>query len=227
MSQSHAPYRADEVGSLLRTPPLKEARAKREKGEITPAQLKAVEDEEIRKIIAKQEGVGLQLATDGEFRRSWWHFDFLLASHRLRARGGRSWHPVPWRADQGRGPQGHGQARFPGRSSDAGALQVPEGQHQGHAEDDHPLAVGDAFPRRPRGHQQGGLPGDGRLLRRPRQALRQGHQGVLRRRLPLPAARRHGVGVPVLQGPARAGPPARRGCRQAWPASTPRSSTRR
>src|SRR5688500_6700868 len=76
MSQSHAPFRADEVGSLLRTPPLKEARARREKGEIAPAQLKAVEDEEIKKIIAKQEEVGLQLATDGEFRRSWWHFDF-------------------------------------------------------------------------------------------------------------------------------------------------------
>jgi len=52
------------------------ARARREKGEITPAQLAAVEDEEIRKIVRKQEEVGLQLATDGEFRRSWWHFDF-------------------------------------------------------------------------------------------------------------------------------------------------------
>ena len=70
------PFRADEVGSLLRTAPLKEARAKREKGEITPTQLAAVEDEEIRKVIKKQEEVGLQLATDGEFRRSWWHFDF-------------------------------------------------------------------------------------------------------------------------------------------------------
>ena len=48
------PFRADEVGSLLRTAPLKEARAKREKGEITPAQLKAVEDEEIRKIIGSR-----------------------------------------------------------------------------------------------------------------------------------------------------------------------------
>jgi 5-methyltetrahydropteroyltriglutamate--homocysteine methyltransferase len=76
MPDATAPYRADEVGSLLRTPQLKEARAKREKGEITPAQLKAVEDEEIRKAVKKQEEVGLQLATDGEFRRSWWHFDF-------------------------------------------------------------------------------------------------------------------------------------------------------
>ena len=76
MQNTTAPFRADEVGSLLRTAPLKDARAKREKGEITPDQLKKVEDEEIRKIIGKQEEVGLQLATDGEFRRSWWHFDF-------------------------------------------------------------------------------------------------------------------------------------------------------
>ena len=55
---------------------LKDARAKREKGEISAAQLKDVEDREIEKIIKKQEEVGLQVATDGEFRRSWWHFDF-------------------------------------------------------------------------------------------------------------------------------------------------------
>jgi 5-methyltetrahydropteroyltriglutamate--homocysteine methyltransferase len=70
------PFRADHVGSILRTAPLKEARAKREKGEITAAQLKEVEDREIEKIIKKQEEIGLKAATDGEFRRSWWHFDF-------------------------------------------------------------------------------------------------------------------------------------------------------
>ena len=76
MQNATAPYRADEVGSLLRTAPLKEARAKRENGQTTPDELQKVEDEEIKKIIRKQEEVGLQLATDGEFRRSWWHFDF-------------------------------------------------------------------------------------------------------------------------------------------------------
>src|SRR5262245_63192919 len=76
MADTIAPYRADEVGSLLRTPALKAARARREKGEITPAQLKAVEDEEIKQLVRKQEEAGLKLATDGEFRRSWWHFDF-------------------------------------------------------------------------------------------------------------------------------------------------------
>ena len=70
------PFSADEVGSLLRTAPIKDARAKHEAGKISDAELKAVEDTEIKKIIKKQEEVGLKLATDGEFRRSWWHFDF-------------------------------------------------------------------------------------------------------------------------------------------------------
>src|SRR3984885_4893323 len=76
MTRTKPPFRADVVGSLLRTAPLKDARAKREKGEIDAAQLAQVEDREIEKIIKKQEEVGLKCATDGEFRRSWWHFDF-------------------------------------------------------------------------------------------------------------------------------------------------------
>jgi 5-methyltetrahydropteroyltriglutamate--homocysteine methyltransferase len=70
------PYRADHVGSFLRTAPIKESREKHEKGQISDAELKTVEDREIEKLIKKQEEVGLKLATDGEFRRSWWHFDF-------------------------------------------------------------------------------------------------------------------------------------------------------
>src|SRR5262245_50084144 len=77
MQRTTPPFRADQVGSILRTAPLKDARAKREKGEIDDAALKAVEDTEIKKIIKKQEEVGLKSITDGEFRRSWWHFDFL------------------------------------------------------------------------------------------------------------------------------------------------------
>ncbi len=70
------PFRADMVGSLLRTAPLKQARASRERGEITAEALMAVEDREIATIVRKQQEIGLKLATDGEFRRSWWHFDF-------------------------------------------------------------------------------------------------------------------------------------------------------
>jgi 5-methyltetrahydropteroyltriglutamate--homocysteine methyltransferase len=77
MQRTKAPFRADHVGSFLRPAALKEARAKREQGAITAAELKAVEDREVEKIIKKQEEIGLKLATDGEFRRSWWHFDFL------------------------------------------------------------------------------------------------------------------------------------------------------
>jgi 5-methyltetrahydropteroyltriglutamate--homocysteine methyltransferase len=76
MQRTAPPFRADHVGSLLRTAPLKQAREQRAKGAITPAQLKEVEDREIEKVIRKQEEIGLKLATDGEFRRSWWHFDF-------------------------------------------------------------------------------------------------------------------------------------------------------
>jgi 5-methyltetrahydropteroyltriglutamate--homocysteine methyltransferase len=77
MKRTKPPFRADHVGSLLRPAALKEARSQRAKGEITPAELTAVEDREIERVIKKQEEVGLQAVTDGEFRRSWWHLDFL------------------------------------------------------------------------------------------------------------------------------------------------------
>src|SRR5262245_38180615 len=77
MTRTKPPFRADHVGSLLRPAALHEARAKRAKGEISPADLKAVEDREIERVIKKQEDVGLKAVTDGEFRRSWWHLDFL------------------------------------------------------------------------------------------------------------------------------------------------------
>jgi len=71
------PFRADHVGSLLRPAALRDARAQFAKGAIDAAALKAVEDREIERVIRKQEEVGLQSITDGEFRRSWWHLDFL------------------------------------------------------------------------------------------------------------------------------------------------------
>ena len=77
MRRTRPPFRADEVGSLLRPQRIKEARAKRERGEISAEELRKVEDMEIEKVVHKQASIGLRLATDGEFRRSWWHFDFL------------------------------------------------------------------------------------------------------------------------------------------------------
>jgi methionine synthase II (cobalamin-independent) len=77
MQRTKPPFRADEVGSLLRPPRVKEARAKLEKGEISADELRKAEDIEIEKVVHRQASTGLKLATDGEFRRSWWHFDFL------------------------------------------------------------------------------------------------------------------------------------------------------
>jgi 5-methyltetrahydropteroyltriglutamate--homocysteine methyltransferase len=79
MQRTKPPFRADHVGSLLRPPALKDARARRENGEITPAELKAIEDREVANVIKHQESVGLQSITDGEFRRAFWNYDFLGA----------------------------------------------------------------------------------------------------------------------------------------------------
>ncbi|MGN8646173.1 5-methyltetrahydropteroyltriglutamate--homocysteine S-methyltransferase [Gracilibacillus sp. HCP3S3_G5_1] len=70
-------YKADHVGSFLRTEPIKEARKAYEEGQIDKAALKATEDTEIEKLVQNQIKVGLKSITDGEFRRSWWHLDFL------------------------------------------------------------------------------------------------------------------------------------------------------
>lgn len=74
---TYRPFKADHVGSLLRPQRLKDARAKYNQNEISGAELKQIEDEEIDRIIEKQLEIGLHSITDGEFRRSWWHFDFL------------------------------------------------------------------------------------------------------------------------------------------------------
>ncbi len=101
MQRSTPPFRADHVGSLLRPPALKEARAKYERQEISADALRAVEDREIEKAIKKQEEVGLKLATDGEFRRSWWHFDFFRGLDGVTFYADRPRHSIPRRADQG------------------------------------------------------------------------------------------------------------------------------
>jgi 5-methyltetrahydropteroyltriglutamate--homocysteine methyltransferase len=71
------PFRADHVGSLLRPPALLQAREDFAAGRIEAVELRAVEDEAIREVVRKQEEVGLQSATDGEFRRESWHMDFI------------------------------------------------------------------------------------------------------------------------------------------------------
>lgn len=77
MSRISPPYRADHVGSLLRPPELLEARGRFQRGEISAEELRAAEDDAIAKVVKSQESVGLQSVTDGEFRRTFFHLDFL------------------------------------------------------------------------------------------------------------------------------------------------------
>ena len=74
---NHAPFKFDIVGSFLRPDYLKEAREQLKKGDITEEQLRKVEDQAIQELIDKQKKAGLPVITDGEFRRSWWHLDFM------------------------------------------------------------------------------------------------------------------------------------------------------
>lgn len=77
MSRVNPPFRADHVGSLLRAPGLLEARAKHANGEIDAAALREIEDAAIADVVHRQAEVGLGNATDGEFRRAFFHIDFL------------------------------------------------------------------------------------------------------------------------------------------------------
>ena len=86
MEQVKLPFRADIVGSFLRPERLKKARKDFESGLLSPAALQQIEDEEIEKLIAEQKVVGLQVITDGEFRRSWWHLDFFWGLGGITAR---------------------------------------------------------------------------------------------------------------------------------------------
>jgi len=71
------PFRADHVGSLLRPQRLKDARARFQRDDITKDELRVVEDDAITEVVRKQEAIGLQSITDGEFRRTFFHIDFL------------------------------------------------------------------------------------------------------------------------------------------------------
>ena len=75
--RTEPPFRADHVGSLLRPPDLLDARARHKDGEIDDDALREVEDRCIRDVVALQQDAGLRTATDGEFRRTSWHMDFI------------------------------------------------------------------------------------------------------------------------------------------------------
>ena len=77
IQRDSVPFRHDIVGSFLRPQPIKEARKKLAKGDLSPEALKEIEDKEIIRLVKKEKAVGLKAVTDGEFRRSWWHLDFM------------------------------------------------------------------------------------------------------------------------------------------------------
>ena len=103
MSYTHnAPFRCDVVGSFLRPDVLHRARHDFAAGVIDAAALKAVEDEAIRDLVAKQKAAGLHVITDGEFRRSYWHLDFMWGLNgieRATARQGYMFHDEETTAD--------------------------------------------------------------------------------------------------------------------------------
>lgn len=114
-SVARPPYRADIVGSFLRPKSVHEARrAHYEAQTLSADELKVIEDEAIRNVIAMQEEVGLKAVTDGEFRRAWWHFDFMGMLNGLdidhRETGGIQFHGVATKADV---PVINGRLSFP------------------------------------------------------------------------------------------------------------------
>jgi 5-methyltetrahydropteroyltriglutamate--homocysteine methyltransferase len=99
-SRDTPPFRADHVGSLLRPPELARARADFKAGRRDADELRAVEDEAILDVMALQRDAGLQTVTDGEFRRTSWHMDFIYALGGIEQVDGESIH-VQFRSDDG------------------------------------------------------------------------------------------------------------------------------
>ena len=112
------PFRADQVGSLLRPAELAATRARFKRGEVDAAALKAAEDRAITEAVRQQEAIGLQSITDGEFRRDWWHLDFLaqLDGVTLEGEPGPEVPDRPARASSRRSPPSPAASAAAGRS---------------------------------------------------------------------------------------------------------------
>ncbi len=88
MSRHNPPFRADHVGSLLRPPELRGARQRHQTGDMSSEELRRIEDTHIRDVVKKQEDLGLKSITDGEFRRTYFHIDFLERLEGVTVTGG-------------------------------------------------------------------------------------------------------------------------------------------
>ncbi|MCB0028769.1 MAG: hypothetical protein KDE28_12730, partial [Anaerolineales bacterium] len=104
MSRVNPPFRADHVGSLLRPPEVLQARVQFRQGEIDAAALRAVEDNAIAAMVKKVESLGMQAVTDGEFRREFFHLDFLKQLAGVSVTGGIEANPSAPPADDGMQP---------------------------------------------------------------------------------------------------------------------------
>ena len=181
--QAQPPFRADQVGSLLRPAALAQLRARFKQGEVDAGTLRKAEDDAVREAVQKQEAIGLQAVTDGEFRRDWWHLDFLSQLD-----------GVTLKHNEGEKFKIAGQEQPPiasvtGRVGCSRPIMVEDfkflrASDEAQREDDDPVAVDAAFARRARIDRQGGVP-------RPRCVLVRRGGGIPpgdRRTSPTPAA---------------------------------------
>ena len=203
------PFKADQVGSLLRPAELIEARAKAKRGEIDVEGLRAVEDRCIRAAIAKQESIGLQAVTDGEFRRDWWHVDFLAGFDGVE--GYTAPLVVGFKDTEEQPPMIRVTGKVKADQADLRRLvQVHEVCREEHREADDSRA-GDAAPAPGAlGHQQGSVSRPRRILAGRGAGLPRRNPRPRRRGLHLPAARRHELRLPVRREIRRRPCPARR-----------------
>ncbi len=186
-----------------------------------PSNCKAVEDAEIKKIIARQEECGLKLATDGEFRRSWWHFDFLCALDGVEMK--QIEHGIQFAGVQTK-------AERPDIVGKIGFSSHPMIEHFKFLKANTRVTPKMTIPSPTLMHFRFGRASISKTLYPDLdeffddlgKAYAKAVQGLLRRGLPLPAVRRHDLGVPLLREGARAVAPARRQSGRAAGASTPR-----
>ena len=205
--RTEAPFRADHVGSLLRPKALLDARSRYAVGDLDAEGLREVENASILEVVRMQEEVGLRTATDGEFRRTSWHMDFIYQLGGVDKTDEKLM--VHFRNEAGEldfesaALSVHERISLPDTIfGDAFSFLLDHAERRADAEADHPVAEHGPLPRWPRGHRHGRLP-------RPRGVLGRPDRVHTRRR---------------FAGSATSAAPTSSSTTPAWPTSTTRSS---